>query len=70
MNKIFAKLVLYAPDDVYLGVKGAILGKDVYGADVKPIIYHALRKTLFGETKVEPKDILHWNVKHLPARDS
>ena len=68
-NSLFAKLALYAPDEVYLAVKIAIVDKGiVVGKDVKPTIYCALRKSLFGkETKMECGDFVpHIEAEHIP----
>jgi hypothetical protein len=69
MNKLFAMLALYAPDDVYIAVKNAVLNKKIYGRDVKPVIYHALRKSLLGErTSLEANDLIdHLDVTHVPS---
>ncbi|KKU20651.1 MAG: hypothetical protein UX31_C0033G0009 [Candidatus Nomurabacteria bacterium GW2011_GWA1_46_11] len=63
LNKIYGRLVLYAPDEVYKSVKDNLEGIK-HPKDAKPFIYYALRKELFGDnTNLEAKD-LH---KHISA---
>jgi hypothetical protein len=73
INKLFAKLALYAPDHVYLAVKEALIDRGiVFGRDVKPKIYSALRKALFGQnTQLECKDLVpHIEAKHIPQAEA
>lgn len=63
MNKLFGLLALYAPDDVYKSLKSSLEG-DVIPNEVKPIVYSALRKSLFGaDTKLKDEDL----IKHITA---
>ena len=64
LNRLYGLLSLYAPDDVYLEIKNTLDGQNLKPEEVKPIIYHALRKELFGtDTKLKVEDI-H---KHISA---
>jgi hypothetical protein len=62
IHKIFALLALYAPDDVYRGVKDTFYsqqGKILYARDFRPPVYHALRKSLFGDaTRLKADDLV------------
>jgi len=65
LNKMFALLALYAPDEVYSAAKEALEGI-VFPRDVKPVIYSALRKQLFRDkTAFTQKDL----IKHIKASD-
>ena len=70
MNTLFARLALYAPDDVYLALKRELVGRPVYGVDAKPVIYGALRKSLFRRrTSLKASDLVdHLGAEHLPSR--
>src|SRR5262249_31744332 len=53
IHKMFALLALYAPDDVYRQVRTILYsreGRILYAQDVRPPLYYALRKSVFGET--------------------
>jgi hypothetical protein len=72
VNKLFGKLALYAPDEVYIALKEALIDQGVlYGRDVKPKVYCALRRSLFGEkTKLETQDFVpHIKAKHIPQNE-
>lgn len=73
MNKVFALLALYAPDDVYRHIKDLFYSKDgktVYARDFRPVVYHAMRKSLFGDaTSLEPRDLVdNLETKPLPVK--
>lgn len=72
LNQLFAKLALYAPDNVYLAVKDSLVDQTAYGGDVKPVVYHELRKSLFGKhTSLSVEDMqVHLNVTPLAPRAS
>jgi len=64
MNKLFGLLALYAPDAVYKSLKESLEGK-VIPNEVKPIVYSALRNSLFGaDTKLKQDDL----IKHINAK--
>lgn len=63
MNKLFGLLALYAPDDVYKSLKQSLDGT-VVPNKVKPTVYSALRKSLFGaDTNLNEDDL----IKHIAA---
>lgn len=71
LNKLFGKLALNAPDNVYRTIKEALIDKGVvYGKDVKPVIYCALRSSLFGkDTKMKKDDFVpHIGAEHIPNK--
>jgi hypothetical protein len=70
MNRLFARLALSAPDDIYLATKEALIDRGtVYGKDAKPRIYYAIRKSLFGDsTKLGVADLVpHISATVVPA---
>ena len=71
MNKLFGLLALYAPDDVYKSFKASLEGT-VVPNKVKPIVYSALRKSLFGaDTKLSDEDLIkHIAAKHIKIDDN
>ena len=69
INKLFSVLALYAPDDVYRACKESLItGSTVFGKDVKPVVYAAIRKSLFGQTtSLQAKDLVdHINATQVP----
>ena len=63
LNKLFGRLALYAPDDVYLGLN-KIFVNEVIPNIAKPKMYYVLRKSLFGdETNLTENDFS----KHINA---
>jgi hypothetical protein len=59
IHKQFGLLALYAPDEVYRRLKETFYNKTVYAKDVRPPVYHALRKSLFKtQTQLEPTDFV------------
>ena len=71
INKAFAVLALYAPDDVYRTFKKSLLtNATVYGKDAAPVIYAAMRKAIFGdETSLQASDLVdHRSWQHIPEK--
>ena len=73
LNRLFGKLALYGPDDVYLKLKDALIDRGIVsGKDVKPQIYCALRKSLWGDsTKLKAGDFVpHIGAEHIPEQEA
>ncbi|HUW21256.1 MAG TPA: hypothetical protein VMW41_01175 [Candidatus Bathyarchaeia archaeon] len=70
LNKLFGLLALYAPDKVYRVLRKSLDGKALPN-EVKPPIYFALRKSLFGaKSKLKEGDLIkHIKAKRLMLKD-
>jgi len=70
INKLFALLALYAPDDVYRRLKATFYAPGhltVYAKDARPVVYHALRAALFGKgTQLAAEDLVD-NIECTPV---
>jgi len=64
LNKLFGKLALWAPDDVYNSLKKQLEGH-LYPEEIKPILYLTMRKAIFGDNTILAEEDL---IKHINAK--